>query len=150
MRYFSSSSASLFTTRRYGFYLSVRVAKQVADRVAYVLECSDVQRNVLERILRDGISEGRLALGRFTTSEERVIRDLLAWWSVDTVEDFQKKAFIVANLNVGRSLVITAHATKTLLIGEDGQPKWTTATEESVRADIEANDLLAKQIGMSS
>lgn len=133
MRYFTTKSASLQVIRKVGFYPSDRVARKVADALAYVLESDKAQRNVIECMLKFGITPERTQFGRFTVAEERVIHDFLDWYTVDTVTHLREKSFVAANLNVGRCLVFQAQSTVSLA-GDLKRASWTTADE----ADVES------------
>lgn len=146
MRVFSTFSATIKVIRKSGFYPSSRTASHVATQLSAVLELNPTQRNVVEDVLRHGVSAKRFENARMSPAEERSIKNFLEWYTLETMDAFKQRAFVVSNLNTGLTLVIQASANvvvESVELSKNGVRKmhWVKATEELVSADIAVNAL---------
>lgn len=139
MRYFSTQAATVRTVRKVGFYPSYRVLDAITKQLEWVLELTPDQREAV-KIHMNGSRrpDGKSLLDIFgiMPSEQKVITDLQNWWSVDTVEDFHQKAFVMTNLNRGRCVVIVADRTVVLDSIKFENDQQITAWMPAIEADI--------------
>jgi hypothetical protein len=151
MRVFSTFSATIKVIRKSGFYPSSRTASYLATQLSAVLELSPAQRHAVEVMLTKGVSAERLESARLTPAEGRSLRNFLEWYSLDTMDAFKQRAFVVSNLNTGLTLVIQASSSvvvENIEFSRNGVRKvtWVKATEEIVSADIAENARWAEKL----
>lgn len=131
MKYFTSNAVTITTLRKAGYYPSQAVASRLATKIAWVIE-AEKSATLVQAIcgsLHSGfpVIEGdcHSSLGNFpkeaiddfngcrrpvldlTPSEQSIIRDLITWWTAEEEDaEFAQKAFLVVNLNAGRTLCV--------------------------------------------
>lgn len=113
MKYFSTPSAKITLVRKDGFYLPLRSARYVAEKISVVLELSEAQeKNVARRL--SGFPWGIASGETLTSNEEKIVNDFLGWYLKEDVFNVDSDgpgsacpSFLLVNLNRGYSLVIS-------------------------------------------
>ena len=149
MRVFSTFAATTRVIRKSGYYPTRRTSARLATQLAAVLELSELQRNVAERMLHSGVSEELVDYSRMTPAEVGSIRTFLEWYSMDTLGAFGQRAYVLSNLNTGATLVI--HAAQSVILKDviftskdRVRMEWVNATEDDIKEDIAQNARLTE------
>lgn len=123
MRYFSTTSTTMFVVRKEGYYMSERVAIEAARRVALVLQLDASRERRVAQALHMGFapygqesaveaSSERLVgsrqlvdLGFLSPSEFDAVSRLIAWYSADSSTCVSNEScYTLVDLNRGVSI----------------------------------------------
>lgn len=110
MKYYSTNAACSMIIRKKGHYMSVPTAKRIAGFLRFVFDDSTEQPvDVIIGVLCGFLAEDSddRALYGFTPSEQKIMFDLVRWFADETSSAKGIHSFVVANLNAGRTFVIT-------------------------------------------
>lgn len=112
MRYYSTYCAAMSVVRKEDYYMSVQTARRIVKKLAFVLELTPIQsERVVVQLTRGQDLEFYASIDDrcegFTPAELSIVRNLLCWYSFEYTGSGENPAFVVCNLNEGRSLVIS-------------------------------------------
>ena len=112
MRYYSTYCAAMSVVRKEDYYMSTQTARRIVKKLAYVLELTPIlSERVVVQLTRGQDCEFSAPIDSrcegFTPAQLEVVRNLSCWFSYEYTGSGENPAFVVCNLNEGRSLVIS-------------------------------------------
>lgn len=136
MRIYNATSNTVLLARKLGYFMSPGVCVRVVRSLSNVLQLTKEQERVISNCFQFGFTDSRREAARLSPAEERAVEGFLDWYTVDSVAEFRKNSYVVANLNTGGCVTFVAIRTRHLeyIDFQNGRhtTKWVPATEHDV------------------